>query len=165
LTFLNATLDSSIATNGGKMNINSNHAGELGLALALAAGKSLAVGTNQVAVLQFATASNASGTPALSLDSNVVTLQVADYMANILGATYVNGAVLLPPQPVLTSTMSKGQLQMSWPISTGGFQVESASSLLGPWTIAGLAVSTNGANAVVTVGATNQQQYFRLSGQ
>jgi hypothetical protein len=165
LAFLNATLDSSIATNGGKMNVNSIHAGELGLALALAPGKSLAPGTNQVAVLQFATASNASGPLALALDGSVVKLQLAGYMANILGATYANGAVVLPPQPMLTSTMSNGQLQMSWPISTGGFQVESASSLLGPWTASGLAVITNGANAIVTTGATNQQQYFRLKGQ
>jgi hypothetical protein len=165
LTFLNATLDSSIATNGGKMNINSNQAGELGLALALAAGKSLAQGTNQVAVLQFATASNASGTLALALDNSVVILQVADYTATILGANYVNGAVVLPPQPSLTSTMSHGQLQLSWPIASGGFQVESASSLYGPWTTSGWAVVTNGANASVTTSATNHQQYFRLVGQ
>jgi len=161
LAFVNAT--SPIPTNGGTINFNSSHGGELGLALALVPGKSLAPGTNQVAVLQFATASNASGPLALSLDDSVVKLQLADYMANTLAANYVNGAVVLPP--TLTTKMTNGQLQMSWPIATGDFQVESASSLRGPWSFSGLAIMTNGANAIVTVGATNQQQYFRLSGQ
>jgi hypothetical protein len=165
LTFLSAVLDTSIATNGGKININSNRAGELGLALALPAGKSLVPGPNQVMVLQFATASNASGPVALSVDGSVVIFQLADYMANVLAANYVNGAVVLPPQPTLTSTISNGQLQLSWPIATGGFQVESASILSGPWTASGLSVMTNGASAFVTIGATNQQEYFRLVGQ
>jgi hypothetical protein len=163
LKFLNAILDASIATNGGKLNINSNRAGELGLALALAAGKSLALGTNQVMALQFATASNASGPVALSLGGSVVKLQLADYMANVLEANYVNGAVELPP--LLSSTISNGQLQLSWAISTRSFQVESASSLSGSWTASGAPIITNGANAVVTIGTTNQQEYFRLVGQ
>ena len=111
--------------------------------------------------------SNASGPVALTLDGSVVKLQLADKAANVLAASYVNGAVVLPPQPVVTTALTPGaNLQMSWQIDSGTFQVQSANSPLGPWTVVPApTIVTNGPNATVTVTATNNQQYFRLVGQ
>jgi hypothetical protein len=158
------TMGSAMIT-GSKTNINYNRPGRLGMVVAMPPGKSLAAGTNQVLVLQFTTSANASGQTALLLDDSVVIRQVADKTANALAANYVNGAVMLPPQPTLTTAMTGANLQLTWPVSTGTFQVQSADSPLGPWTNATLTITTNGANATVTVTATNQQQYFRLVGQ
>jgi hypothetical protein len=166
LKFLNVTLGSSII--GGRLNVNTNQAaGEIGVALAMSPGLALSAGTNQIAVLQFMSMSNASGPVALTLDGSVVKLQLADKAANVLAASYVNGAVVLPPQPVVTTALTPGaNLQMSWQIDSGTFQVQSANSPLGPWTVVPApTIVTNGPNATVTVTATNNQQYFRLVGQ
>jgi hypothetical protein len=150
----------------GRLNINSNLvSGKLGLALALPPGATLPPGTNQVAVLQFIASTSASGTVVVTLDDSVVTLQVADQLANALPTVYANGAVILPAQPALAATGMAGGLQLSWPATSGTFQVQTADSPLGPWTTVGLPIITNGANAAVTVSPTNQQQYFRLQGQ
>jgi len=167
LKFLNATLGS--ATVGGIINVNTNHGpGEVGVALAKSPGLALAAGTNQVAILQFASMTNASGPVTLSLDGAVVKLQLADKTANVLAASYVNGAVNLPPQPVVATTITGANLQLTWQIASGTFQVESASNPIGPWitnTASGLSFVTNGANVTVTVTVTNSQQYYRLVGQ
>jgi hypothetical protein len=153
------------AMTGGRTNINYSQPGKLGLVIALPPGASLVAGTNQLLVLQFTTSTNASGLAVLSLDNSVAVLQVADKTANSLAANYVNGSVSLPPQPVLTTAVAGANLQLTWPVSTGTFQVQSANNPLGPWTNSTLPLTTNGANATVTVTATNQQQYFRLQGQ
>ena len=165
LTFLNASLGYAITS--GTLFANTNlTAGELGIALALSPSPAvaLAAGTNQVAVLQFKTSPNASGTVPLTLDSSVVHLQVADNTAGVLPANYLNGAVLLPPQPTLATTMTSTNLQLSWALSSGSFQVQSADSPLGPWSILPLPLVTNGDNVTVMVQVTNQQEFFRLSG-
>jgi hypothetical protein len=154
------------ALTGGRLNVNSNQSGEVGLVLALPPGGTLAPGTNQVAVLQFLSNTNASGTAALTFDSSVVTMQVADQLAESLPTTYINGAVTLPPQPFVAVTGAGANLQLSWPIASGSFQVQTSDSMLGPWTTIVLPIITNGANVYVTVpSTTNQQQYFRLQGQ
>jgi hypothetical protein len=167
LQFLNATLGSAII--GGRINVNTNHVlGEIGVALAMSPGLALAAGTNQVAVLQFASMTNASGPVTLSLDGSVVKLQLADKTANVLAASYVNGAVNLPPQPVVATAISGANLQLTWQIASGTFQVESAGNPTGPWitnTTSPLSFVTNGANVTVTVTVTNSQQYYRLVGQ
>jgi hypothetical protein len=168
LKFLNATLGSATVV-GGIINVNTNHGpGEVGVALAMSPGLALAAGTNQVAVLQFASMTNASGPVTLSLDGTVVKLQLADNTANVLAASYVNGAVNLPPQPVVATAISDANLQLTWQIASGTFQVESASNPTGPWitnTTSPLSFVTNGANVTVTVTVTNSQQYYRLVGQ
>jgi hypothetical protein len=150
---------------GGRLNINSNQLGEVGLTLALPPGGTLAPGTNQVALLRFLSNTNASGTATLTFDSSVVTMQVADQFAESLPTAYVSGSVTLPLQPSLAATGSGANLQLSWPIATGSFQVQTSDNIFGPWTTIVLPIITNGANAYVTVSSTNQQQYFRLQGQ
>ena len=154
------------ALTSGRLIINSNQlTGKVGLALALSTGATLPAGTNQLALLQFVASTNTSGTVALTLDDSVVKLQVADLLANSLAATYVNGSVTLPAPPAVAITGTGGNLQLSWPVASGAFQVQMAAGLAGPWTTITSPISTNGANAAVTVSPTNQQQYFRLQGQ
>jgi hypothetical protein len=149
----------------GHTNINSIHPGELGVVMALSPGQTLSPGTNQLLVLQVTALASASGTAPLTLDSSVAALQVADKTANALTANYVNGAVVLPPQPAVGVAGTATQLQLSWPLVSGTFQVQTATNLLGPWTTVQLPITTNGDNAQVTVLQTNRQQYFRLQGQ
>jgi hypothetical protein len=164
LKFTSASLGSALA--GGRLNVNSNLAPDrVGLALAMSPGNALTAGTNQVAVLQFLTRSNASGIALLTLDSSVIQLQVADKTALALTANYVDGSVVLPLQPTLQTLKAGNNLQLTWPVSAGTFTVQTASSPVGPWSDASLTVITNGASASVTVQATNQQQYYRLVGQ
>jgi hypothetical protein len=154
------------AFTAGRLIINSNQlTGKVGLVLALSPGGTLPAGTNQVALLQFVASTNTSGTVALALDSSVAKLEVADRLANSLAAAYVNGSVTLPAQPTVAATGTGGKLQLAWPVASGSFLVQTATSPSGPWTTVALPMSTNGANAVVTVSPTNQQQYFRLQGQ
>ena len=153
------------ALSGGRTNINVSLPGKLGIAVALSPGVTLAAGTNQLLVLQFTTITNASGTAALALDGSMVKLQVADKTANGLAANYANGAVELPQQPILTSQTIGANLQLTWDISTGTFQVQTANNPLGPWTNVDLPFITNGANVSVSVLVTNQQQYYKLVGQ
>ncbi len=164
LKYLSTALGSALSS--GRLNINTNPAaGKVGLALALSPGASLAAGTNQIAVLQFQTATNAVGNLPLILDSSVVQLQVADKTAVALTANYVNGAVSLPPAPTVQTLKVGNNLTLAWPISAGSYVVQSANSPTGPWSNAPQNINTNGINANVTVQATNQQQFFRLLGQ
>jgi len=156
------TLGSAAA--GGRTNINYSQPGKLGIVVALPPGDALHAGTNQLLVLQLTASTNASGPVALALDSSVAALQVVDNTANVLAATYLNGAVTLPARPTLVTAVSHAGLQLTWPISAGTFSVQSANTPQGPWTDAPISIITNGATATVTVTATNQQQYFRLVG-
>jgi hypothetical protein len=164
LKYLSTALGSALS--GGRLNINTNlGAGKVGLALALSPGAALAAGTNQLAVLQFQTTTNAVGNVPLTLDSSVVQLQVADKTAVALTANYVNGAVVLPPAPTVQAVNTGNNLQLAWPISAGAYVIQYASSPTGPWSNAPITIITNGANATVTMQTTNQQQFFRLLGQ
>jgi hypothetical protein len=150
----------------GRFNVNSNHlAGKVGLALALSPGAILTPGTNQVALLQFVSNTNASGVVPITLDSSVVQLQVADKLAAPLALAEVNGGVTLPPQPSISVAGTGANLNLSWQLASGTFQVQAATNLLGPWSTVVLPLITNGGNVSVTCLLTNQQQYYRLEGQ
>ncbi len=69
-----------------------------------------------------------------------------------------------PPKIALQQSSQDGKLQLTWPIAAEAYQVLMANSPLGPWTVAVLPITTNGASVSVTVTPTNQQQYFRLLG-
>jgi len=153
-------------TTGAQLNVNSNPlTGKVGIALALSPGLSLTAGTNQVAVLQFSTHTNAVGTLGLTLDSSVVVAQVADKSANVLATSLVSGAVITPPAPTILTMQSGGNLSLAWPVGSGTYQLLTATTPVGPWLPIGATFTTNGNNVTVSVQATNQQQYFRLQGQ
>jgi hypothetical protein len=129
-------------------------------------GSALTAATNQILVLQFTASASGSGPANLTLDSSVAALQVADKTASVLATTYVSGAVVLPPQPVLDMTGSTGaNLQFNWSLASGSFQVQTADSPLGPWTTIVLPMITNGDKVSVNVSPTNQTTFYRLQGQ
>jgi hypothetical protein len=164
LKLLNVSLGS--AMNGAKLNVNTNKVlGKIGLVLALSPGVALKAGTNQVAVIQFLSSTNASGPAAVGLDSSVVTLQVVDKFATALPTTYAGGAVVMPQRPTVGAAAMGSNLQLSWAVGDGSFQVEMATTPAGPWTTVILPLVTNGASVNVMVTTTNQQQYYRLVGQ
>ena len=158
-------LPGSALPGGSQWNANSNQVGKVGLALAAAVGNTFTPGTNQLAVLTFAAKANASGTAAITLDNSVVKLQTADLLAASLATTYVSGVVVLPSQPNLSATVAGGKLQFSWSLGAGTFQVQTASQPTGPWTTLALPLTTDGVNVTCGLTSTNQQQYYRLSGQ
>ena len=155
------------AATSGRLNVNTNQlTGEVGVALSLSPGMTLSPGTNEIVVLNFMTSSNASGSSPLTLDDSVVTVEVADKTANVLTASYVNGAVVLPLQPTIVTTATGTSLQLTWPIATGNFQVQAASNILGPWTTIVFPMVTNGGNVTATVPPGGFPQfYYRLTGQ
>jgi len=155
------------ATMTGRLNVNSNQlTGGVGVALSLPPGAALSPGTNEIVVFNFMTSSNASGSSPLTLDDSVVSVEVADKAANVLTANYVNGAVVLPLQPTIVTTATGTNLQLTWPVATGNFQVQVASNLFGPWATIVIPMITNGGNVTATVPPSGFQQiYYRLTGQ
>jgi hypothetical protein len=152
------------AINSGRWNVNTNQPGKVGFTLAVSPGKTLPAGTNQMGILTFAANTNASGAAALTLDSSVVKLQTADFLANSLTTAYVNGAVVLPSQPTLGAMFNAGQLQFNWSLSTGTYQIQTADQPAGPWTTVTLPYTTNGNSVSCSLVSTNQQKFFRLLG-
>lgn len=150
---------------GAWLYVNTNFAGKVGIVLALTPGTKFSPGTNEVAVLKLAASTSASGVAGLTLDSTAVTLDVADNTASSLPTTYISGAVVLPSQPALAATVANGRVQFNWSLSSGTFQVQTASQPMGPWTTLALPLTTTGTNVSCGLSFTNQQQYFRLSGQ
>lgn len=150
---------------GARLNVNTFHPGKVGIALAMSPGTTFSAGTNEVVVLQFAVSANANGSIPLTLDNTVVQLQVADNTANSLATAYVNGAITAPPQPALSITASGSGLLFGWSLDAGSFQVQTASQPAGPWTTLVLPLTTNGTTVNASCTGTNQQQYFRLTGQ
>jgi len=73
--------------------------------------------------------------------------------------------VTLPPRPTVGAAATGSNLQLSWAVGDGSFQVQTSTNPAGPWTTVVLPLATNGANVNVIVTTTNQQQYYRLVGQ
>jgi hypothetical protein len=73
--------------------------------------------------------------------------------------------VTLPARPSLTATPSASGIQFSWPLASGNFQVLTADQATGPWSTLVLPLITNGGTVSVMCSPTNQQQFYRLSGQ
>ncbi|HEX5398385.1 MAG TPA: FG-GAP-like repeat-containing protein [Verrucomicrobiae bacterium] len=80
-------------------------------------------------------------------------------------AAQVNGAVVSASHPALSISGTRSNLQLTWPVTAGTYEVQTADNLLGPWKTLVLPLVTNGANLMATVTATNQQQFYRLQRQ
>ena len=165
LRFLSVSSGAALASEG-TITVNSNRlAGKLGILAALTPGIMFPAGTNQTVLLHFMASASASGSLPVTVDDSVVKLAVADVQANSLGASTGNGGVVLPAQPTLAAAPQAGNLNFTWALDTGTFQVQTASQLSGPWTTLALPLVTNGNNVSCVFLQTNQQQYFRLQGQ
>ena len=84
-----------------------------------------------------------------------------------IGGSWAEVVPLAPGAPVLSVVKSGGnQVQISWPTpSAGTYTLMSSSSLNGPWTAAGLTVSTSGGNSLVTDTISGPAKFYRLQKQ
>jgi hypothetical protein len=102
------------------------------------AGTYFAVVTNQYG---FATSSNAT----------LVVSSAGPFVAN--------------PQPTINLAVKGGTAQLTWPVWAGDFTLQGADNLIPPitWTNVPITLETNGDNIEITLPASEQQGFFRLS--
>lgn len=70
---------------------------------------------------------------------------------------------VLPPA-VLVSHKNESDVELSWPIASGAFSVQSAANITGPWSDLNLNITTIETNYFATVPITDGQQFYRLKG-
>ncbi len=166
IAFLGAGIGSGAP--GAMLNVNSNMAsgGKVGCALALPPGNSFAAGVAQVVMLNFASVSY-SNTVSLEFGNSPVNLGLADANANSLTAAFQNGTLTLAglAWPKLNTVQAGNSLVLSWPVSAGGFSVETAPALDGKWTVvAGMPV-VSGGNVTITIPLSTSTAFYRLHHQ
>ncbi|WP_040550647.1 LamG-like jellyroll fold domain-containing protein [Pedosphaera parvula] len=165
LTLTGATLGSGAS--GATLNLNTNQAGRVGIALAMPITSTFAAGTREVVKLNFKTATNATGNTTVSFTNRPVFQQVSDPSANTVSTTYVNGSVSFT-QPVVTSPLMTVQqiansLVLSWPGTAGGFHLEGNDTLtVSNWTSVSATFTTNGSVITATVPISGTQKFYRL---
>jgi hypothetical protein len=71
---------------------------------------------------------------------------------------------IINPQPVVNISVAGKSPMVSWPVSAGGFTLQSADNLTPPinWTNVPTALQTNGDTIEVILPEGNQRGYFRL---
>jgi hypothetical protein len=147
-------------------NINTNHAGRVGVALALPAGTSFPAGTQELLRLNFksASANSTTTTSALSLSDLPVLRQVADSRATALAARYVNGSISLNPPPALSISQTSSGITLAWPLWATNFSPQEAKgSPVAFWSnIHTAPVSTNNQN-LITLPLGPGPNFYRLS--
>jgi hypothetical protein len=78
-----------------------------------------------------------------------------------IGSSWAEVVPLLPSLSIVQ--VSATQVRLSWPTATvGTYTPVSSSSVLGPWTSAGLSVSTSGGNYVATDTISGTGKFYRL---
>ncbi len=99
-TFDGATLGADTAAASLLLNTNEINSGRLGVALALPAGMTFIAATQAVAEVNLNSAmvlGSSSVTTQITFGDQPTLRQLSDVQARVLGATYVNGAVILQP--------------------------------------------------------------------
>lgn len=114
LRFISARLGNDAA--GATLNLNANqiHQGHIGVALALPAGKVFAIGEHQILALTFSASTD--GNPAITpvhFQDHPVLREFSDSQANVLAATYSNGAVQLTRTVTSVSAASFGDQSLA----------------------------------------------------
>jgi hypothetical protein len=83
-------------------------------------------------------------------------------VASGLSTNYVNLSVASTQPPHLQIFQTNGGVELTWPLSEGNVQLQSAGNLTSAWTTVGGLALTNGLNVTVTLPSTNQQEFFYL---
>jgi hypothetical protein len=147
-------------------NINTNHAGRVGVALALPAGTSFPAGTHELLRLNFKSVSTntTTTTSALSLSDLPVLRQVSDSRATALAAIYSNGSINLNPPPRLNILQSATHITLAWPLWATNFSLQEAKgSPFAFWSnIHTMPISTNNQN-LITLPLGPGPNFYRLS--
>jgi len=149
---------------GAILNVNTSQVatGRLGLALSLPIGSTFAMGTQEMAALRFAVASNAIGSTEAKFSDDPVTREVSDALAMSVAAAFVNGR--LQVLPALRIRRAGADTLLAWPAWASNFLVEATQTL--PATIWN-APSATGTNVIsgeihLTVPGSAAQRFFRL---
>ncbi len=84
---------------------------------------------------------------------------------DVIGFTLNPGGTTGQTAPILTITESGGNVVLSWPMSAAGYLLESASSVSPPisWQVVATAPTIENNSYVVTLPASGQMQFFRLT--
>jgi hypothetical protein len=153
---------------GAILNVNTNFApsGRVGCAVALPPGVAFTVGNQEVVQLSFASVSY-SNTTTLTFANTPVTQSMSDTNATPVNATFQSGALTVPglAWPRVTVIPSTSALTLSWPASDSSFTLESAPTVLGPWTPVAQPPAISAGTATVTTPAPTGTAYYRLHHQ
>lgn len=146
--------------------VNSNRLanGTLGIVLSLPGGQGFAVGTDQIAKLNFSSVSY-SNTAALAFSDSPVLRSVSDVTATShLQATYQSGSLVVggAAWPVLDIAPAGGDISLSWPASGTNMTVQMTTNFPATWSAAGGTPVTNGSTISVTLPAPANPTYYRL---
>ena len=90
---------------------------------------------------------------------------VADATAQSLTAVYTNGMIsIITLTPQLSIALVGTNVTLSWPAALSNYVLQSAANLgAGEWNTNLGPPSVNGKSLFITLPATNQQQFYRLS--
>jgi hypothetical protein len=103
---------------------------------------------------------NQAGNYAVSVSNAVGTTNSISAALNVVAPPFLTQAT--PPALQSSRKNANRPMQLSWPVVSGAFQVQTAESPLGPWTTIAVPIITNGVNAIAILPSTNEHQYFRL---
>ena len=161
LTYLGAS--AATGANGVILNVNDRQAtqGRLGLVLALQANQSFAPGTKQLVNVSFRATAVAAGNTAITFGDQPVSREVADPVATVLAADYINAAVAVSPLPALRITSAGQSVSLSWPTSATGFTLQESTDSRA-WTAVTASPSVVNTENVVSVPPSASAKFYRL---
>ena len=118
------------------LNTNQAGAGRVGFIMGLPIGQASPPGVRDVVLLKFRVAADATGTNLVTLGDQPVCREVADVLAGPLSATSLSGTVVFASaaKPTVAVTLSGGNLVLTWGADSPGYEVETATNMIGGWT-------------------------------
>ena len=158
--FQNANLGTGAV--GGLLNVNTNLAGKVGLALVLPTGNRFPSGAQELVKLSFVATPSAAGSTALSFTDAPVLREISDAFANPLPVSYSADLTLEFSLPKLSILRNDAQITLSWPTSSSGFTLQGTTTLGTNWVDITTNLTTNGPALRATLPISEQQQFFRL---
>jgi hypothetical protein len=146
-------------------NTNGAAQGQVGAAVSLSSGGAWGEGSQELAVLAFTANAGGGGAVPVILSDTVVRRAVADATAQSLTAVYTNGMIsIITLTPQLSIALVGTNVTLSWPAALSNYVLQSAANLgAGEWNTNLGPPSVNGKSLFITLPATNQQQFYRLS--
>jgi hypothetical protein len=166
VAYVGTSLGADMASAALDANPTDASSGEIGFALALTPGQTLAPGTREILEITFGALPATPPSSPLAFTDQPVPREIADANASALAVEYVAGSVAFPSQsPELHFGRSSGIIQLWWSSSATNFVLQQTTGALVPatsWTKAPVTPFTIGDQNLVSlpIGATNQ--FFRL---
>jgi hypothetical protein len=147
------------------LNTNQAGAGRVGVIMGLPIGQASSPGVRDVVLLRFHVAADATGTNLVTLGDQPVCREVDDVLAAPLSANCVSGTVVFAaaPKPTVAVTLTGGNLVLTWGADSPGYEVETATNVIGGWTKVPATPQLAGDRYVLTLPPPAvTRQFFRL---